>query len=413
MILAEIIDKIVSGEWGNEKYSDDTPHAVSCIRGADIVPILNVDYDNIPVRYISNKSYEKKRLREGDIVIEKSGGSPTQSTGRVIIVTKDLLDERKDLVCSNFCEAIRLKEGWNPFFVFSYLQYLYNQGVFFNFEGKTSGLKNLQMDQAFKSIDIPKQSADVSILASIDNKISINRKINKDLATLARLIYDYWFVQFDFPNEEGKPYKCSGGKMIWDERVKREIPEGWEVMNIFDAANVLYGYPFTTESFVEELTDKPVVRIRDILDNTSSAYTTEDVDELYRLNEGDLVIGMDGNFHMNYWHDNKCYLNQRCVRFRDIPEVPLSTMQLYFNIKPVLDHKQGLIQGSTVGHLLDSDIKEFWIICPPQNKRKYIKTQFDNILCSITRNKQEIIELDNLRNYLLPLLMNGQVTIKD
>ena len=116
---------------------------------------------------------------------------------------------------------------------------------------------------------------------------------------------------------------------------------------------------------------------------------------------------------MNYWFDNNCYLNQRCVRFRDIPEIPLSTIQLYFNIKPILDHKQGLIQGSTVGHLLDSDIKEFWIICPPQNMRIHIKTQFDNILKSITSNRQEIMMLNQLKNYLLPLLMNGQVTIKD
>ncbi len=250
-------------------------------------------------------------------------------------------------------------------------------------------------------------------LSDIDKKIEVNNLINSELEAMAKQIYDYWFVQFDFPNAEGKPYKSSGGKMVWNDTLKREIPEGWEIMNIFDVVNVLYGYPFSTDSFVEEPTNKPIVRIRDILDNTSSAYTTENVDEIYRLNEGDLVIGMDGNFHMNYWHDDKCYLNQRCVRFRDIPEIPLSTMQLYFNIKPILDHKQGLIQGSTVGHLLDSDIKEFWIICPPQDKRKYIKTQFDNILKSITRNKQEVKMLDNLRFYLLPILINGQITIKD
>ncbi len=260
----------------------------------------------------------------------------------------------------------------------------------------------------------PKEQKKIGrLLSAIDKIIDLKRKEIDRLKLMAKQIYDYWFVQFDFPNEEGMPYKSSGGKMVWDETIKREIPEGWEVLNVFDAANVLYGYPFSTDCFVEEPTNKPVVRIRDILDNTSSAYTTENVDEVYRLNEGDLVIGMDGNFHMNYWHDNRCYLNQRCVRIRDIPEIPLSPMQLFFNIKPILDHKQRLIQGSTVGHLLDSDIKEFWIICPPQEKRKYIKSQFDNILKSITRNKQEVVLLDNLRSYLLPILMNGQVTIKD
>lgn len=270
-------------------------------------------------------------------------------------------------------------------------------------------LGNLKFD--FPLINVQRQIS--SFLGNIEHKIVLSKSINRNLEALAKQIYDYWFVQFDFPNEEGKPYKSSGGKMVWNETLKRDVPQGWEVLNIFDVADVLYGYPFSTDCFVEKPTQKPVVRIRDIVDNTSSAYTTENVDELYRLNEGDLVIGMDGNFHMNYWHDNKCYLNQRCVRFRDIPEVPISTMQLFFNIKPILDHKQGLIQGSTVGHLLDSDIKEFWIVCPPPEKRKYIKTQFDNILKAITENKKEIFILNNLRNYLLPLLMNGQVTIKD
>ena len=191
-----------------------------------------------------------------------------------------------------------------------------------------------------------------------------------------------------------------------------EIPEGWEVKNVFDVANVLYGFPFSTDCFVEKVTNKPVVRIRDILNNSSSAYTTEDVGEVYRLKEGDLVIGMDGNFHMNYWHNNKCYLNQRCVRLRDIPDVPLSTVQLYYNIKPILDHKQKLIQGSTVGHLLDSDIKEFWILCPSSEKGGQIKLRFDSNLKMMMSNRKELIFLTHLRDSLLPILMNGQVTIE-
>ena len=160
MILAELIEEYISGDWGNEELSTDTPNQVYCVRAADFVPILSVDYTNIPIRYISNAAFNNKRLKEGDIVIEKSGGSPTQSTGRVIIVTKELLQNKPNLVCSNFCEAFRVKEGWNPFYVFTYLQFLYNQGVFFNFEGKTSGLKNLQMEQAFNSIDIPEQKVE-------------------------------------------------------------------------------------------------------------------------------------------------------------------------------------------------------------------------------------------------------------
>ena len=250
------------------------------------------------------------------------------------------------------------------------------------------------------------------LLYNIDQKISLNTRMNAELEAMAKQLYDYWFVQFDFPDVNGKPYKSSGGKMVWNEKLKREIPEGWEVMNIFDVSDVLYGFPFRTDCFVTEITEKPVVRIRDIKDNTSSAYTTEDVDDIYRLKEGDLVVGMDGNFHMNFWHNNSSYLNQRCVRFRDIPEVALSTVHLFYSIKPILEHKQKSIKGSTVGHLLDSDIKDFWILCPSKKYRKEMKQNMDSILRIITKNKNEMIHLTHLRDSLLPMLMNGQVTIE-
>ena len=85
---------------------------------------------------------------------------------------------------------------------------------------------------------------------------------------MAKQLYDYWFVQFDFPNEEGKPYKSSGGEMVWNNKLKREIPEGWKVKSIFEELDVQYGYPFSTELFTETETSIPVVRIRDIVANT-------------------------------------------------------------------------------------------------------------------------------------------------
>lgn len=154
--ISSIIDSYISGDWGNDCTTDDTPYPVYCVRGADIVPISNSQFNDIPLRYVSKRSFQTRCLQEGDIIIEKSGGSPTQSTGRVVYVSKELLSAKKNIVCSNFCTAFRVKEGWNAHYVFLYLQNVYNSGVFFNFEGKTSGLKNLMLDAAFKSIPIKK-----------------------------------------------------------------------------------------------------------------------------------------------------------------------------------------------------------------------------------------------------------------
>ena len=232
--------------------------------------------------------------------------------------------------------------------------------------------------------------------------------INDNLEAMAKQLYDYWFVQFDFPNEEGKPYKSSGGAMVWNEKLKREIPKGWNVANVFDELSVQYGFPFSTELFTEEPTSIPVVRIRDILENSVSAYSEEEVDEKYRLQEQDLLVGMDGNFHMNYWNDNVSYLNQRSVRLRAKSKSTVSIMQAKYDIAPYIKAKELRAKGSTVGHLSDKDLKElFVLVCPNIDFRN----KFDSILAEIIENRCEMIELTKQRDELLPLLMNGQATV--
>ena len=251
-----------------------------------------------------------------------------------------------------------------------------------------------------------------SVLYNIDRKIEINRAINQNLEAMAKQLYDYWFVQFDFPNEEGKPYKSSGGLMTWNDLLKREIPATWNVVNIFDAVNVRYGFPFATENFTKEATSTPIVRIRDILEGTISAYSLEETDEKYKLQEGDLLVGMDGNFHMNYWHDNTAYLNQRCVRFRMKDDSTISAIQTYYNIQPYIKAKETNAKGSTVGHLSDKDLKELYVIEPQNTNKFHPRVFFDSMLTQMVKNKQQILELTKQRDELLPLLMNGQITIE-
>ena len=246
------------------------------------------------------------------------------------------------------------------------------------------------------------------ILTDIDSKIAINRQINDNLEAMAKQLYDYWFVQFDFPNEEGKPYKSSGGKMVWNEKLKREIPEGWNAKSIFDEMSVQYGFPFSTDDFTEEVTNIPVVRIRDILDNTISAYSHEETDDKYRLNEADLLIGMDGNFHMNYWIDNIAYLNQRSVRLRSMQNSNVSVVQARYDIEPYIKAKEQRAKGSTVGHLSDKDLKELKVmVCPNRG----LRDAMDSLLHRIIANRKENLCLTKQRDELLPLLMNGQVSV--
>ncbi|EFL82051.1 type I restriction modification DNA specificity domain protein [Burkholderiales bacterium 1_1_47] len=251
-----------------------------------------------------------------------------------------------------------------------------------------------------------------NFLSLLDEKIELNNSINRNLDALARQLYDYWFVQFDFPDESGRPYRTSGGKMVWNNRLKRNIPEHWEVVNIFDSVDVQYGFPFSTDSFVDQDSDVPVVRIRDILNGTVSAYSTEQVGEKYRLSTGDLILGMDGNFHMNLWCDNKSFLNQRCVRFRQKDNSAVSTLQVMYEIAPYIRAKEQVAKGSTVGHLSDKDLKDLWIMTPLNNKYFSASSTLNHISNLIIENRREISELTKLRDDLLPILLNGQVSIR-
>ena len=294
-----------------------------------------------------------------------------------------------------------------PYYLYNYLCLLDLSGL-----DTGTGVPSMTFDSYYNIKvllpEIEEQKRVASVLQNLDHKIALNRQINDNLEEMAKQLYDYWFVQFDFPNEEGKPYKSSDGAMVWNEKLKREIPEGWNVANVFDELSVQYGFPFSTELFTEEPTSIPVVRIRDILENSVSAYSEEEVDEKYKLQKQDLLVGMDGNFHMNYWNDNVSYLNQRSVRLRAKSKSTVSIMQAKYDIAPYIKAKELRAKGSTVGHLSDKDLKElFVLVCPNTDFRN----KFDSILAEIIENRCEMIELTKQRDELLPLLMNGQAMV--
>ena len=249
----------------------------------------------------------------------------------------------------------------------------------------------------------------ISVLKSIDKKLRINNQINQELEAMAKTLYDYWFVQFDFPDQNGKPYKSSGGRMVYHPGLKREIPEGWGVENLFDIADVQYGYPFSTDYFNSIGEGVPVIRIRDILGNDITNYSTEEVEDKYKINVGDVLIGMDGNFHMNYWIKEDCYLNQRVVK---VNSDKLPNMVLKYQIEPFIKLREKSVSRTTVGHLSDKDLKAINVILPRDKYLSSIFEKFESILENIIINQQQNQELTQLRDWLLPMLMNGQVKVE-
>ena len=316
-----------------------------------------------------------------------------------------------DLCIGRGLASIKAKDGNNKFIYYA-LKYninnLLRQG-----SGTTFDSVNKDVINDFELI-LPKDKADrdkvTNILSALDSKIELNNRINAELEAMAKTLYDYWFVQFDFPDEKGKPYKTSGGKMVWNEELKREIPEGWEVKNLTEEMDLQYGFPFSTELFNDNGIGIPVIRIRDILNCSISNYSTEEVDDKYRINKGDILVGMDGNFHINYWNRDNCYLNQRSLRIRSSNK-SISEIQARYSIEPFIQAREKNVSRTTVAHLSAKDINDLKILKADNEFQNKANTYFNSNLEKIVSNRIQNQKLTELRDWLLPMLMNGQVKV--
>lgn len=204
--FSELIKSTLNGDWGKEASTGNNTEKVYCIRGADIPDVKAGNKGKMPTRYILPKNFATKQLTAGDIVIEISGGSPSQSTGRCTAITQSLLDRYDSgMVCTNFCKAMKPKEGYS-LFIYYYWQYLYDKGVFFSYENGTTGIKNLDFTGFIetKTILIPpvdKVRAFDDYCKSIFNQIFANSRQNEHLAMLRdTLLYKLMSGELDVSN---------------------------------------------------------------------------------------------------------------------------------------------------------------------------------------------------------------------
>lgn len=246
------------------------------------------------------------------------------------------------------------------------------------------------------------------VLGSIDEKIELNRKKIAELEALAKVIYDYWFVQFDFPDANGKPYKSSGGKMVWNELLKRAVPVGWDVKRLPEIADYLFGYPFDSSLFNDKGNGFPIVRIRNVKDGMTQDSTTESANKEYIISDGDFLIGMDGYFDMNHWIGGDAYLVQRTCRIKT--KQSLYAGWLSSALQAPIKHLEKSLSGATLAHLGKAHLDEIMLPVPPNDMRQSLSILNQAIESKVTLGSENIA-LTQQRDSLLPLLMNGQVVV--
>ena len=375
-------------------------------KGATGLPITRIET-------LSNNRFNRDRLGYADITDAKLYSSYILEDCDLLMshinskefLGRTILYKQKNNECIiHGMNLLRIKT--NPLILDSYYAYYLFQTSYFR--KIINSIRKDAINQSSISIsdicnlkfDLPSienQRKIITILKDLDYKITINRQINDNLEAMAKQLYDYWFVQFDFPNDEGKPYKSSGGKMIWNEKLKREIPEKWEILPIYSILDKVKSTPRLTTDEYMTIGQYPII------DQTVNIYHAGFTDRK------DAVVRQ---FPAVIFGDHSCvvkYVNFPFVRGADGTQVMLSKDErisveyLYFATK-IIPLREGYARHFSL-------LKESFIIIPCISIAKEYKEIASNLFRMITYNRKNIITLSKQRDELLPLLMNGQVSV--
>ena len=307
--------------------------------------------------------------------------------------------------------AILPNKDYSPEFIKYNLDTLYDHLV-----GLSSGSARDNLSQAgIKELKLivpqtkREQESLVTILSLIDKKIELNRQINDNLEAMAKQLYDYWFVQFDFPNEEGKPYKSSGGTMVWNEKLKRKIPQGWSNGILSDVANITMGQSPDGSSYNEDgegiifyqgSTDFGL-RFPDIRQYTTSPSRY--------ANKGDILMSVRAPVGALNIANNDCCIGRGLSA---LSSKIGSMTHLYYLMNDFRLKFEGMNSaGTTFGSITKNELFSLPVIIPT----KSVFSEFEQV-CEPIFYKQMIIgeeinALTKQRDELLPLLMNGQASV--
>ena len=262
------------------------------------------------------------------------------------------------------------------------------------------------------------QSKIANILSAIDDKIQINNQINQELEAMAKTLYDYWFVQFDFPDQNGKPYKSSGGKMVYHPELKREIPEGWGVAKVEDIAQTgSGGTPKSTNVSYYSNGEIPWINSGEleqtVITSTSNFITEEGLNNSSAklFPSGTILVAMYGATA-----GKVSFLTFEASTNQAICAIMLTDIRMRYYLKNVIeDLYQYLVKlstGSARDNLSQDMIKNIKVVIPSNDILDRFYDFSNNIIKEITKKQQENEQLTQLRDWLLPMLMNGQVKVE-
>jgi type I restriction enzyme S subunit len=395
------LGRVITGKTPSSKNPEEWGNKVAFVTPTDF-DSYNKSIEG-SIRYLSErgaKVFNSKLLPPNSVIVTCIGSQ----MGKVAL-------NKIPCVTNQQINSIILNENFNSDFIYylisSMQDYLRNLAT----GGSTMPIVNKSDFENIKIIapNLPIQTAIAEILSSLDDKIELNNKINQELENLAQTLFKQWFIDFEFPNENGEPYKSSGGEMVDSEM--GEIPKGWRIGSIYDISSVIYGAPFKSSLFNQENKGLPLIRIRDLKTFKPQNWTEEVHIKGTKIQPGDLVVGMDAEFRPHFWLGQVGWLNQRVCLFK--LKGGFSRLFVRETIRPSLEFFENSSVGTTVIHLGKGDIDTFKSILPDISKSELFAHLTEPLIDRIVCNSQENNSLINLRDTLLPKLISGELVVTD
>ena len=271
--------------------------------------------------------------------------------------------------------------------------------------------------------DLNIQKAVANILFNLRKKLEINNQINQELEAMAKTLYDYWFVQFDFPDQNGKPYKSSGGNMVYNPELKREIPEGWGVEKMDDLGTIVGGSTPTksiSDNFIKGGEGYSWITPNDLSNNKGNKFIKNgEIDvTMGGLKDASLKLYPEGTVLMSSRapvgylaiSTKEVTTNQGFKSF--IPDKKYGKNYIYYTLQNNLKVIEQHASGSTFKEISATVLKDITIIQPSLDVVKKFEEKVSSINSYIKVNEEQNREISQLRDWLLPMLMNGQVKVE-
>lgn len=414
--IGDFIEQYGDGIHGTPTYDDAGTYYF--INGNNLVNGKVQIADDTPM--ITEKEYKKVKrpLTNNSLLVSING-----TLGRIAVYNGENIALGKSACYLN------VKDNKNKYFV-KYVLSTQEFQKYIQLVAHGSTIKNLAPSQIveyeFNAPDEIEQERIALLLKAIDDKIDNNNAINAILESMTKMIYAYWFLQFEFPNEEGKPYKSFGGKMVWKEELKREIPEGWEVKKVKECIQHINTGLNPRNNFSLGDGEIKYITVKNLMTDGSIDFNSCDtIDETAKdivhrrsdVSKGDILFASIAPL-------GRCFIVQEDPETWDINESVFSIrpntkfvskeyLYLFFMSESFIKKAEYSSTGSVFNGIRISTLEDMLIIVPPEEIMDHFTRNVEDILRKKYVNMIENIDLASLRDFLLPLLMNGEIRFEN